>query len=216
MISKSWLKLVKSLQIKKFRVKEGLFLVEGTKSVLELVNSSFNIKAIFCTQTFYNDYAAQLVKTKALIEVTTEQDLEAGGTFTTNNAVIAVAYIKPQKKIILELSEIGLMLDSVKDPGNLGTIIRIADWYGINKIVMSPDCVDFYNPKVITSSMGSFTRVEFFYADLIGYVQQLETNTMLIGAFMDGENVHSFPYPDGIYILIIMKIYTPKSFMLLG
>ncbi|HYG37322.1 MAG TPA: RNA methyltransferase [Cytophagales bacterium] len=202
MISKSWLKLIKSLQIKKFRTKEGLFLVEGAKSVLELLNSDFKIKAIFCTASFHEEHSIQLTNCKNIIEIVKEEALEGVGTFSTNNAAIAVVNVKPAEFLSLEKNEFGLMLDEVKDPGNLGTIIRIADWYGIKKIICSRDCVDFYNPKVISSTMGSFTRINIFYTDLIEYLSTLRNPPMLIGAFMNGKNIHNYEFPDSGFIVM--------------
>lgn len=202
MISKSWLKLIKSLQIKKFRIKEGLFLVEGAKSVLELLHSDFKVKAIFCTESFFEEYSNQLSGYKNIVELAKEEDLEAGGTFSSNNSVIAVAHINPSKQLSLNENEYGLMLDEVKDPGNLGTIIRIADWYGINKIICSPGCVDFYNPKVISSTMGSFTRVKLLYTDLVQYLREQKKKPLLIGTFMKGKNIHEYKFPSSGFIVM--------------
>jgi RNA methyltransferase, TrmH family len=202
MISKSWLKLIKSLQIKKFRLKEGLFIVEGAKSVLEVVHSSFQIEQIFCTDFFLTQHSFQLRKVQNIIQVTTEKDLADVGTFATNNAALAVVKLKPERKLSLDENEFILILDEVKDPGNLGTIIRIADWYGIKKIICSKDTVDFYNPKVISSTMGSFTRVEIQYTDLADYLSESNPGTPVLGAFMEGENIHKSTLPYSGYIIM--------------
>jgi RNA methyltransferase, TrmH family len=202
MISKSWLKLIKSLQIKKFRVKEGLFIVEGAKSVLELVNSDYKIQTIFCTDSFYSQHLFQLKKVQNSIQIVTEKELAETGTFSTNNAALAVVSIKEERSLKIDKGEFALILDEVKDPGNLGTIIRIADWFGIKKIICSIETVDFYNPKVISSTMGSFTRVEIMYTDLEGYLKQVDKKTPVFGAFIEGENIHEVAFPSSGYIVM--------------
>jgi RNA methyltransferase, TrmH family len=202
MISKSWLKLIKSLQIKKFRLKEGLFIVEGAKSVLEVLNSSFQIEQIFCTESFLAQHTFQLKKVQNIIQIVDEKELEDLGTFSTNNAVLAVVQLKNEKELKANTNEFALVLDEVKDPGNLGTIIRIADWYGIKKIICSRDTVDYYNPKVISSTMGSFTRVEMMYTDLEIFLAGLEEGIPVLGAFMEGENIHNAKLPSSGYIIM--------------
>jgi RNA methyltransferase, TrmH family len=201
MISKSWLKLIKSLQIKKFRIKEGLFIVEGAKSVLELVNSDYKIQTIFCTESFHSEHLFQLKKVSNIIEFVTEKELSEIGTFATNNAALALVHMKEEKEILLEKDEYGLVLDEVKDPGNLGTIIRIADWYGIKRIICSRDTVDFYNPKVISSTMGSFTRVEVLYTDLLPYLKK-QKNKTIYGAFLEGEDIHQVAFHSSGFIVM--------------
>ena len=188
MISKNTLKYIKSLQLKKNRKIERAFLVEGAKSVTELLNSEFSVRTVFGTSLFLKEQKDFLTDNKIAFNEASEQELAAVGSFKSNNTVIAIAEIKPNLPLTIQ-NEFAIALDNVNDPGNLGTIIRVADWYGIKKIICSATCADLYNPKVIAASMGSFTRVALFYTDLGAY---LKTCSMPVyGAFLDGEDVHT-------------------------
>lgn len=199
MVSKSTLKYIKSLQLKKNRKAEGLFIVEGAKNVLELLQSDFKITTILATSLFL-EKQNQLFRQKniQLLEAS-EQELASIGTFKTNNAVIAVAAMRTSSPIAVE-SNFTIALDSVNDPGNLGTILRIADWYGISNILCSPDCADHYNPKVIAASMGAFTRVNIQYTPLEAILSSCKVP--VYGAFLEGDNVHQVKFsPYGILLM---------------
>lgn len=187
MIAKKTLKYIKSLQLKKYRKIENSFLVEGAKSILELLNSDFNIRTVFATEVFLNKQKEIIASRNIPFFEATEQDLAAAGTYKTNNAAIAIVETKANKPLKIEKS-FALVLDDIKDPGNLGTIMRIADWYGIKNIICSAECADQYNPKVIAASMGSFTRINFFYTDLEHYLANSKMTKY--GAYLEGENVH--------------------------
>jgi len=116
------------------------------------------------------------------------------GSFQTNNAAIAVADTLPNAPLRVTAGEYAVALDGIQDPGNVGTILRIADWYGIRKVICSEDTADVYNPKVISASMGSFTRVRTYYCDLPAYLHQ-HAGTPFLGAFLDGDDVHRFVFP---------------------
>ncbi|MFZ6663239.1 TrmH family RNA methyltransferase [Peijinzhouia sedimentorum] len=199
MISKNLLKLANSLQLKKYRTQEQSFLIEGGKSVQELLNSHFKITHLFVTDVFAQQFEKQISENPAELHLCNEKDLEKIGTFKTNNAAVAIAKIPANEKFEIK-NEWVLALDDIRDPGNLGTIIRIADWYGITKILCSSNTVDVYNPKVINSSMGSFLRVKLFYTDLAVYLNQL--NIPILGAFLDGENAHKINYPNAGVLVI--------------
>jgi len=136
MFTKNQAKLIKSLDEKKNRLETGLFLVEGEKSVSELLDSDFEIDLVLTTTEFFDKYGEKIREKSKSYEIVNQSELEKVGTFTTNNAALAVV---KQKKILEPKndSEIFLALDEIKDPGNLGTIIRIADWYGIKNIIAS-------------------------------------------------------------------------------
>ncbi len=189
MISAKWLKLLNSLQIKKYRKLHQLFLVEGAKSVLEMLHTGYPIQTLFATQSFISEHIRNSKNPGFELYPATEDELVKAGTFQTNNACIAVAPLPENKSLAPGPDEYALLLDGVQDPGNLGTIIRIADWYGITKIICSLDAVDVYNPKTIAGSMGSFMRVQAYYTDLPDYLQMHPEKTVY-GAFLDGENVH--------------------------
>ncbi|KOY86739.1 RNA methyltransferase [bacterium 336/3] len=198
MISKKWQKLVKSLQYKKYRKEEGLFFVEGAKSVLELLHSDFKVEILFATTHFLE---RNKIPSNILTEIATEQELVDIGTLQSNQDCLAVAHQKENKFIFPEKEELLLMLDNIQDPGNMGTIIRICDWYGVKKVVASNQTVDLYNPKVINSSMGSFLRVSIFYTDLKEYLSK-QQNTPIYGTLLEGENIHTTPLSkNGILIV---------------
>ncbi len=184
MISKNQLKLIRALGQKKQRKQLGQFLVQGEKNTLELLNSGFRVKHIFATAEFIQEHSA-LLPTEITVEAT-EQELTKVSTLSSNNSVIAIAEI-PETELS-SLTGITLVLDGVSDPGNLGTIIRVADWYGIKQIICSTDCADTYNPKAISSTMGSFTRVSVSYQDLEQVLSQ--TKLPIYGAFLEGESIH--------------------------
>ena len=200
MIPKNTAKFIKSLQIKKYRQKENAFLVEGAKNVLELMKSDFNIIEMFLT----NEFIARL-DNEAMIShfshtIVKESELTRISALKTNNAALAVVEMEPNEVFAFTPGEYGIVLDDIRDPGNLGTIIRIADWYGINKIICSETSADQYNPKVVAASMGSFTRVSISYQNLASYLPAL--GLPVLGAFLNGENVHHFEFPGTGLILV--------------
>ncbi|SMP28174.1 RNA methyltransferase, TrmH family [Chryseobacterium profundimaris] len=177
---------------KKFRQKYNLFLVEGNKTITELFNSNFKIKEIFSTDPQKLD--------RADIPVThiSDNELKKISFLQNPKDSVAVCYLNEEKK--LNDGNLQLILDGIQDPGNMGTIIRLADWFGIEQIICSNDTVDFYNPKVIMASMGSFTRVNVVYTDLTEYLSR--TGNINIGTDMDGENVYSFNRPEKMNLIL--------------
>ena len=155
MLTKNQIKLIRSLSVKKNRQKFGLFIVEGDKLVNEVLKSDWQVDSIYATKEWIGKNAIIISK----------NDLSRISSQKTPNKVLALVKIKKDFSIIS--SDTVLALDGVKDPGNLGTIIRLADWFGVDDIICSDDCVDYLNPKAIQSSMGSFTRVNLHYTSLI-------------------------------------------------
>ncbi|SIT01256.1 TrmH family RNA methyltransferase [Belliella pelovolcani] len=188
MLSKNTLKFIKSLQHKKFRKQENAFFVEGSKNVTELLDSDFEITYLLYTEKFETEYRNLLRGFKGEAFLVTQKVLESAGSFQSNDSALAVAKIKVNDPPQISKSELMLALDDVRDPGNLGTIIRIADWYGIKHIICSEESADIYNPKVLNSSMGSFTRVNVYYTDLYTYLPTL--NLPIYGAFLGGKDIH--------------------------
>lgn len=200
MLSKARIKFIKSLQLKKYRKQEQCFVVEGGKSVLELFNSDFKVNQLLVTSEFLGKNNSALMGFKGDMLEVKPAELAEAGEYSTNDAALAVVHMKPNMEQKLGKSEFALLLDDIRDPGNLGTIMRVADWYGINKIVASEETADVYNSKVVQSSMGSFTRVNIFYTDLSQY---LSKNTVpVFGAFLDGDNVHELNFGLGGLIVI--------------
>ncbi|MHA7129346.1 TrmH family RNA methyltransferase [Algoriphagus namhaensis] len=188
MLSKNTVKFIKSLHQKKYRNQEGLFLVEGEKSVLEVLSSSFQIHLLLGTADFFITHQAALKAYKGEYIEVTQNQLEQVGTFRSNKDALVMAQMGSEEPFGLDQNELAIALDDVKDPGNLGTIIRIADWYGIRKLVLSPQSAEIYNPKVIQATMGSFTRIRWFYEELESVFSRW--NRPVYGAFLEGENLH--------------------------
>jgi TrmH family RNA methyltransferase len=200
MLSKARFKYVKSLQIKKYREAEQRFTVEGAKSVLELLQSDFHTELLIGTTEFFSRSDSALTSFPGERMEVKSDVLASLGSFKTNDTVLAVARMKGNEIFTVSADEFALVLDDIRDPGNLGTIIRIADWYGITKIIASNESTDFYNPKTLHASMGSFTRVSVFYTALTGY---LPTITLPVwGACMEGEDVHQVQWGNGGLLVI--------------
>ena len=194
MLTKNQTKLVKSLQNKKHRDELGLFLVEGEKSVLEVLKSDFQIDFIVGTKEFFEKNKKTINNIR--YEIIGQDELEKVSTLMTNDSAVAVVKQSPKPNLEIKNNEIIIALDKIQDPGNLGTIIRTADWYGIKNIVVSEDTADFYNPKVIASSMGSFTRTKVFYRNLESFLTEAKVeNISIIGAYLDGEDIHKIIFP---------------------
>ncbi len=200
MISQKWSKLIKSLHLKKFRKAEQLFFVEGEKAVLEVLAAHWPVKALFGTADFFDRYPDTAYAAE-ISQSCPASELEQVGTFTSNNAALAVVAIPQYAPFAETAGEWTLVLDNVNDPGNLGTIIRIADWYGIRHVLCSPDTVDAFNPKVIASAKGSFLRVKLHYTDLATALATAQQP--VYGAFLDGDSVHQLALakPGGFIVL---------------
>ncbi|WP_343487697.1 RNA methyltransferase [Allomuricauda sp. d1] len=192
MVTKKQIKLVKGLQQKKYRSLNGLFVVEGLKLVNELLQSDFTSFAIYATS---DTLAAQLM---GKVELIAESDLEKMSSLSTANGVLGVFRIPEIRKN--KDADWVVVLDAVRDPGNLGTIIRLCDWFGIEQVICSMDTVDCYNPKALQATMGSIARVAIFYEDLETYLS--DSDDPIFGAFMDGASVYGEQLPEkGILIM---------------
>ncbi len=192
MLTAHTIKVLQSLDKKKFRQKYNLFLVEGNKIICELSNSNFKVKEIFSTDP------QKLDRTDIPITHISENELKKISFLKTPKDSVAVCHLADDER--LEDKNIQLVLDGIQDPGNLGTIIRLADWFGIEQIICSEDTVDFYNPKVIQATMGSFTRVNVVYTDLVEYLST--TQNVNIGTDMEGENIYTFEKPEKINLIL--------------
>ena len=201
MLSKAIVKYVNALQVKKYRNQHQAFAVEGAKSVLELLNSDFELQHLFLTEEFLQEHGNKLSK-GTRYELVTEQDLTKAGTFSSNNAGMAVARMRQLPDLVFKPGDFTIALDDIRDPGNLGTIIRIADWYGIQTIVCSETCADFYNPKTISATMGSFTRVKAYYLNLGEWLRELPESIAIYGASLEGDNLHRMQLqPQGVVVM---------------
>jgi len=192
MVSKNQIKLISSLQQKKHRFANQLFFAEGVKVIQELVKSNFELEHLYTTKS---DFDAVENSKKTIIS---ESDLKKISALSTPNTCLAVFKIPSENKIID--SGLILALDSIRDPGNLGTIMRLCDWFGIKQLVCSKETVDIYNPKVVQATMGSIARVNVNYVDLNAFITQ--TKLPVFGTFMDGGNIYKSTLPrEGIIIM---------------
>ena len=187
MISKNQIKFIRSLQLKKHRDIHNCFVVEGEKIVDEIIKSDFSIYQIFATKGWL------LSNLNIVAEQThqiSEKELSRISQQSTPNKVLAVVEkAERELKISTITKGLTLVLDEIKDPGNLGTIIRACDWFGVSNIICSNNSVDIYNPKVVQATMGSLARVKVHYTDIEGVINQLPNNFPIYGACMDGKNV---------------------------
>ena len=196
MVSKNELKYIQSLCHKKNRQEEAIFIAEGPKIIDELLQSDFVIRKIYAVQEWANKHKNSTIE----IAVVTEQELERISALQTANQVLAVVEQQRQISSPLLQEQISLVLDGIQDPGNLGTIIRITDWFGIEQIICSDDTVELYNPKVIQSTMGSFVRTKLWYLDLNEMLSNI--SIPLFGALLDGESVYELSKPNEGLLLI--------------
>ena len=192
MLSKNQIKLITSLQQKKYRKQEQLFFAEGVKVVQELLHSNFELQELFTTKQDF------LSVSKDKLHGISEAELKKISALATPNSCLAVFKIPKVK----EMKESGLILalDDVRDPGNLGTIIRLCDWFGIETLFCSEETVDIYNPKVVQATMGSISRVNVVYGDLENFL--VKTKLTVFGTFMDGKNIYQESLlNDGIIVM---------------
>lgn len=192
MLSKNQIKLISGLQQKKHRLANQLFFAEGVKVIQELVKSNFELEHLYTTK---DDFDEVLVHKRSVIS---ENELNKISALATPNSCLAVFKIPMGSKI--NESGLVLALDSVRDPGNMGTILRLCDWFGIQQLVCSKETVDIYNPKVVQATMGSIARVNVNYVDLNTFISN--TSLPVFGTFMEGENIYKTALPqEGIIIM---------------
>ncbi len=203
-LSKNQINFISSLQRKAIRAKNNLFVVEGIKMVEELIVSSIKINNIFATSAWVDANQAVVSSIGSQLILVSDIELQRISSLSTPNEVLAVCEIKHNEFSFLNCkNKITLVLDNVQIPGNLGTIIRIADWFGVQNIVCSVDTVDVYNPKVIQATMGSFMRVNVFYKTLDALLKEAHLSGISIyGAALKGNNIYSATNLDkGIIVL---------------
>jgi len=200
MLSKAQISHITSLQHKKFRNQHKLFVVEGIKSVREFISSTYNIQKIYAS----NEGAAKLGKIPQNIkfEELTVQEFAKISSLQNPQGALAIVEIPEENQITtLELqARHTLLLDDVQDPGNLGTIIRTAEWFGITHVICSIGCVDAYNPKVVQATMGSLSRIRIYYLDLMEFITQ--HNMPVFGALLDGKSIYETNFGHQGFILM--------------
>ena len=192
MLSKNQQKIIQKLQQKKYRNELGLFVVEGKKGILEFVQAGFKVEAIFATSLFseqLNKFPLTLISKEELSKISTLKNPDEG---------VAIFH-QPKHKGILQEGII-LALDNIQDPGNLGTLIRLCDWFGIETLLCSEQTVDCYNPKVVQASMGSLSRMEVHYLPLEGFLATCALPVYV--ATLEGENLYTTTFPEDCVIVL--------------
>ena len=189
-LSKNKIKLIKSLDLKKNRSSTGLFIAEGKKLVFDLLKSEIIVSELFCTKPIASELIGH--KYDVNIEITDKEDLSRISFLKTTPDIVAVFKIPESEIVWNEIKDdLTLVLDTIQDPGNLGTIVRLADWFGIRNIICSEESADLYNPKVVQATMGALARVKVCYVSLPEFMAKAkQLNIPIYGAFMDGENLY--------------------------
>ena len=186
MISKNQIKFIRSLELKKNRKQNGLFVAEGPKVVGDLLHADYKARMLFATKPYPG---AELITDDELQRISFlqhPQEILAVFEMPTINSLPSTL----NSQLSTLNSQLSLALDGIQDPGNLGTIIRIADWFGISTIYCSPETADVYNPKVVQATMGSLAHVQVVYTDLLALVSQLPPSYPVYGTLLDGENIY--------------------------
>ena len=197
MITKNTIKQIASLRQQKFRKELGLFVVEGRKMVEELLHSDFDTVGLYATEAFLADYPAF-----ARAEIASEVQMQQISGLDTPPGILAVVRI-PKQGDIKTSSRLVLALDGIANPGNMGTLIRTAEWFGIHDVVCSMDCVELWNPKVVQATMGSLFRVKVWKTELPEYLKLAKAEGKAVyGALLEGENLFQMTEkPEGILVI---------------
>jgi TrmH family RNA methyltransferase len=191
MLSKNKIKLIQTLNRKKGRDESGLFLVEGNKLVEEAIDSGYRIHSLICTSGFLAHHNITH-SVDEIIETDTE-NIQKASLLKSPQESMALVYIPENSEPeFMTGDDLTLALDFIQDPGNLGTILRIADWFGIKTIICSENTVDVYNPKVVQASMGAIFRVKIWYTGLDEFLQKsTEKHILVYGTFLEGNNIYT-------------------------
>lgn len=184
MLSNAQIKLIKSLHSKKYRDETGLFIAEGKKVTLELEDSFIDVVKVYYVNSYFGKFPNSRI---------TAEEMKKISALTTPQDILALCKIPPGTDVLPDFNnELVIALDNIRNPGNLGTIIRIADWFGINQIFCSYQCADSYNPKVVQASMGSIGRVKIDYKNLPGALETCKKDKIpVFGAVLEGSNLYN-------------------------
>lgn len=196
-VSKSQIKHIRSLHQKKFRQRYHEFIVEGAKSVLEFLQSDLKCTGIYANEENCTKFSKFVPN--SMVYLSKDKDLEQLTAFKTHQGVLAVFEIPATKPISIN-EEFILALDDIRDPGNLGTIIRLCDWFGLNQLICSTTCADAYNPKVVQASMGSLSRINVVYTDLDKFIEANHDFNLML-ADMDGTDIKSVSFNKNIIVI---------------
>ncbi len=199
MLTKNTIKRIVSLQVKKFRKEYGVFIAEGSRLIDELVESNLEIKELYFTSQWKSNNIRKAVHS----EMVSDDEMKKISALSTPSNVLAVIGIPEYSIDEIDFpNELVLALDTIQDPGNLGTIVRLADWFGINSIICSRETADIFSPKVVQSTMGAITRVKVIYCDLAEELTKLKSKVPIYGTFMEGSNIYQTELkPKGVVVM---------------
>ncbi len=186
MLSKSQIKLIRSLEYKKYRNEYGLFVAEGNKVVKEFLDNKWETYLIACTET----WAKQNTGVSNPI-ICDKSILKKISFLKTPSDVVGVFYQKKQNEIPNIETSLGLALDNIQDAGNVGTILRIALWFGINYVLLGDGCADMYHPKVVQASMGALAKINCKWCKLSSFLEQYHNKIITYGTFLDGKPIYN-------------------------
>ncbi len=189
MLSKATLKLISSLGLKKYRKESGLFVAEGGKCVCDLLDCGIRAEKILATEEWLEGHEPRY---RAGVTLVSDDELKKASFLQAPQGIIAIMR-QPVHEIDYKApaSRLCLALDGVQDPGNLGTIVRIADWFGIEEIYCSETCADIFNPKTVQATMGALGRIRIFYTSLPSFLERIKGETPIYGTFLDGKDMYS-------------------------
>ncbi len=194
MISKAKIKLINSLSLKKFRKKYELFIAESPKLVTDLIKSPYEIIELYALEQYAEKYKEQAPT------IISDAELRKISFLKNPQGVLAILKIPQQKHE--NNQDLNLILDGIQDPGNLGTILRVAHWYGIKNIICSENSVDVFKPKVVQSSMASFAFLNIYYTDILKFVKNIPLNNLIYGALMSGDNIYTQQLNNQAYLIM--------------
>ena len=202
MLSKNQVKFIRSLQLKKQREEHQRFVAEGSKLVIDLLESDFEIIAIFGTHEWFDNHPHQTHSLDSFTEVTEEEMKRITGLASPSPVLAIVKIPDHDTSDQIMITDLTLALDEIKDPGNLGTIIRLADWFGITTVICSENTVELYNPKVVQATMGSISRVKVKYLNLRTFFQNLDPVIPVFGTFLEGDNIYNCNLENSAIIIV--------------
>jgi TrmH family RNA methyltransferase len=204
MISKNKIKFIRSLESKKERYAAKLFVVEGEKIIEEILKSDLKVEEIFALDSWLNANEWLWTSKKAMVTSATPQEIEKISFLKSPQPVVCLVKL-PESIFSLSQFEgqLSLLLDRIQDPGNLGTIIRIADWFGIENIICTPDSADAFNPKVVQATMGAICRIKVSYQDFASLLPEIsKTGSAIYGATLEGENIYNTSLKSSGFIMM--------------
>ena len=200
MISKARIKFINQLKLKKYRDSNALFIAEGHRNVIDFLSGDIKLKYLYALESWFDK--AKCTPDNNKFNIANTDSLKKISALKTPPEVVAVFEIPDYEDLVINRNNLYLALDDISDPGNLGTIIRTADWFGITDIICSKNTVDYLNPKVVQATMGSLSRVKLHYCDLAEAIRNTDNKIAIYGAFLNGQSIAEISSPASGIIVI--------------